>query len=281
MSAPWAGTVGVGADDLVTGEAVALELPPASLPIRIVSGFIDLVATGFALWGAAFVAILLAADADDAVMAAVGLSTTVLVLVGGPTTLETLTRGRTLGKLALGLRTVRDDAGPISFRHALTRALVGVVEIWVFAAVPAVLSSLVSSKGKRLGDLAAGTYVVRERVRVTLPTPPQMPASLQPWAQQADIARLPDELALAVRQYLVRAPTLALAARASLAGQLHSDVLRYVAPPPPAGTPTEALLAAVLADRRRRDGERLRRDAALRARLVPPDPLARPPDRPV
>ena len=50
-----------------------------------------------------------------------------------PTALETLTRGQSIGKLAFGLRTVRDDAGPITFQHAFVRALIGVVEIYVFA----------------------------------------------------------------------------------------------------------------------------------------------------
>ena len=270
---PGVGTVGVGVDDLVTGEAVALELPAAGLAVRVVSGFVDVVVTAVALWGASLVALLVTQDADDAVVAAATLTASVLVLVGGPTTLETLTRGRTLGKIALGLRAVRDDAGPISFRHALTRALVGVVEIWVFAGIPAVVTSLVSAKGKRLGDFAAGTYVVRERVRMTLPVPPQMPPALAAWAAQADIARLPDGLALAIRQYLMRAQALSPPARAGLAAQLHHDVLRYVAPPPPVGTPTDLLLAAVIADRRRRDSERLRRDAQVRARLVRHDPL--------
>ena len=66
-----------------------------------------------------------------------------------PTTIETLTRGQSLGKLALGLRTVRDDAGPISFHHAFVRALVGVVEIYAFSGAPAFFSALVSSPGKR------------------------------------------------------------------------------------------------------------------------------------
>ena len=73
--------------------------------------------------------------------------------------------GRTIGKFVLGTRTVRDDAGPISFHHAFVRHLVAVVEIWVFSGVPALVSALVSPKGKRLGDYAAGTYVVRDRFR--------------------------------------------------------------------------------------------------------------------
>ena len=48
------------------------------------------------------------------------------------------------------------------------RALIGFVEIYVFTGVPAFFSALMSSRGKRLGDYAAGTYVVRDRVRLRL-----------------------------------------------------------------------------------------------------------------
>ena len=266
-------TVGVGVDDLITGEAVALELPAAGIGIRALSGFLDLLIAGVALWVGLFVAMAITQNSDDAI---VGVAMTVLlalVSVVLPTTLETLTRGRSVGKFATGLRTVRDDAGPIGFRHALTRALVGFVEIWALFGVPALVSGIVSSKGKRLGDYAAGTYVVRERVHITLPQPPMMPPHLAAWAAGADIARLPDGLAMAVRQFLMRAPLLSPESRATLGVQLHDEVVAYVAPVPPVGTHPELVLAAVIADRRRRDWIRLQRDAALRSRLIPADPL--------
>ena len=267
-------TVGVGVDDLVTGEAVALELPAAGVAVHAVSGAIDVVATLLLLWAASAVAVVATAGSDEALASTAMLLAVVLALLVLPTTLETLTRGRSLGKLALGLRTVRDDAGPIGFRHAFTRALVGVVEIWLLFAIPALVSGLVSAKGKRLGDYAAGTYVVRERVRMTIPPPPAMPPALAGWAVGADIARLPDGLAMAVRQFLGRAAGLSPASRASIAAELQAEVLRHVAPPPPAGSHPEMVLTAVIADRRRRDGQRLQREAELRARLLPTDPLA-------
>jgi len=267
-------TVGVGVDDLVTGEAVALELPAAGVAVHAVSGAIDVVATLLLLWAASAVAVVATADSDEALASTAMLLAVVLALLVLPTTMETLTRGRSLGKLALGLRTVRDDAGPIGFRHAFTRALVGVVEIWLLFAIPALVSGLVSARGKRLGDYAAGTYVVRERVRMTIPPPPAMPPALAGWAVGADIARLPDGLAMAVRQFLGRAAGLSPASRASIAAELQAEVLRHVAPPPPAGSHPEMVLTAVIADRRRRDGQRLQREAELRARLLPTDPLA-------
>jgi uncharacterized RDD family membrane protein YckC len=266
-------TVGVGVDDLVTGEAVALELPAAGVALHAVSGAIDVVATLLLLWAASAVAVIATADSDEALASTAMLLAVVLALLVLPTTLETLSRGRSLGKLALGLRTVRDDAGPIGFRQAFTRALVGVVEIWLLFAIPALVSGLVSAKGKRLGDYAAGTYVVRERVRMTIPPPPAMPPALAGWAVGADIARLPDGLAMAVRQFLARAAGLSPTSRASIAAELQAEVLRHVAPPPPAGSHPEMVLTAVIADRRRRDGQRLQREAELRARLLPTDPL--------
>jgi Predicted membrane protein/domain len=266
-------TVGVGVDDLVTGEAVALELPAAGIALHALSGFLDVSIAFLALMTGLFVVPLMTEGADDAIVNVAMTILLVLVFVVLPTALETLTRGRSVGKFATGLRTVRDDAGPIGFRHALTRALVGFVEIWALVGVPALVSGLVSSKGKRLGDYAAGTYVVRERVHMTLPPPPMMPPHLADWAAGADIARLPDGLAMAVRQFLMRAPLLSPSSRAALGSQLHDEVVAYLAPRPPAGTHPELMLAAVIADRRRRDWIRLQRDAALRSRLIPADPI--------
>ena len=255
-------------DDLVTGEAVALDLPPASLGARIGSGLIDVLVTLLTLIAVFMLFLVAAVNADGALthVALVGSFITVFLVI--PTTLETLTRGRSLGKLALGLRTVRDDAGPISFQHAFIRSLVGFVEIYSFGGVPAFFSALVSARGKRLGDFAAGTYVVRDRVPLRLTVPSQMPRHLEHWARTADITTLPTGLALAVRQFLGRFHTFDPQSRAAVAGQLATEVRRYVAPGPPAGTPPEDFLAAVVASRRERDQARLRREGELRRRLT-------------
>lgn len=255
-------------DDLVTGEAVALDLPPAGLGIRMASGMLDVLAT-FVLLIALLIGLLIAAARTDEALAHVAtLAAVIVALIVYPTAMETLTRGRSLGKLAFGLRAVRDDAGPISFHHAFVRALVGVVEIYAFAGGPAFFSALLSSRGKRLGDYAAGTYVVRERVRLTLPPPASMPPPLAAWAATADMTTLPTGLALAVRQFLGRLPQLDAASRATIGHRLATAVSEHVAPPPPPGTPPEAFLAAVVAARRDRDAARLAREADLRRRLA-------------
>ena len=259
-------------DELVTGEAVALDLPPASIGPRLVSGAIDLI-IGYAVLFGLFVVIgstLFVAEIDAALAAAISLLVTLVALLGVPVAFETLSKGRTPGKFVMGLRTVRDDAGPITFRHALARGLVGVVEIYMFQGVPAVLSAMITGKGKRIGDIAAGTYVIRERVSAVLPPPIPMPPPLRAWAEQADIRALPDGLCATVRSFLTTAHQLTPAARDQIGRQLHADVMTYVAPAPPAGAPVEAVLAAVIADRRRRDLIRLARDASLRQRILPP-----------
>ncbi len=258
----------ITSDDLVTGEAVALDLPPASLGLRMASGLID-VAVTFALLVVVLVVFAVASiEADPALAQAAVIAVTLIVLVIVPTAVETLTRGRSLGKLALGLRSVRDDAGPISFQHALVRTLLGVVEVYLFFGVPAFFSMLVSSRGKRLGDYAAGTYVVRTRVTLALPHPRPVPPHLAGWAARADVTSLPTGLALGVRQYLGRAASLDPASRASVAARLAEEVGVHVAPPPPPGTTAEDFLAAVVGTRRERDLARLHRQAAVRRRLT-------------
>ncbi len=255
-------------DDLVTGEAVALDLPAASLGARIVSGLIDVVVTMILFVAAIFVFVVAALQADGALIWASFIATMIVVFLVFPATLETLTHGKSLGKLVCGLRTVRDDAGPITFQHAFVRALIGFVEIYGFTGVPAFFSALMSSRGKRLGDYAAGTYVVRDRVRLRLAPPTLMPPPLAAWARQADMTSLPTGLALAVRQFLGRLPTLDPQSRTTIGTRLADQVSEYVAPAPPPGTPPEAYLAAVIASRRERDQARLHREAELRRRLV-------------
>jgi uncharacterized RDD family membrane protein YckC len=260
-------------DDLVTGEAVALDLPPASIGLRILAGILDLILVQILGYVVLIAGALLSAQLDDALGAAISVLLMVGVLVGYPTALLTMTRGKTVGKLAAGLRVVRDDAGPITFRHALTRSLIGVIEVFVLYGIPAVITAIINPRGKRLGDMAAGTYVVRERTRASLPPPVPMPPHLAGWAASADIAQLPDRLAADVRTFLPAAFGMDPGARDELGRALLAEVLAFVSPPPPPGNHPEYVLAAVVADRRRRDLDRLMRDATLRDRLIPPDPL--------
>lgn len=257
-------------DDLVTGDAVALDLPAAGLGMRLLSGLIDVIVVTALLIVTLFVFLTAAPATDEALGWAAYIAATASVLVVFPTLIETLTRGRSLGKLALGLRTVRDDGGAISFHHAFVRALIGVVEIYATSGAAAFLTAMIHPRGKRLGDIAAGTYVIRVRVPLRSPAPIQMPPGLAAWASRTDVAGIPVGLSLAVRRFLsgeVGSNTDPVR-RHALAERLATHMQMYVAPGPPPGTPPEAYLAAVLATRRDRDAARLARDEELRSRLT-------------
>ena len=243
---------------LVTGEAVALDLRPAALPSRVVAAAIDAAAQLLVL---ALFGVLVTAtsfDVSEAAAAALGILLLVLVLIVYPVAFETLLRGRTPGKAAMGLRVVRDDGGPIGFRQALARGLAGAFlerpGITLFFA--AVATSLLNRDGKRLGDLLAGTVVVQERVAVRGGVVAAMPPALAGWASQLDLTGVSDDLALSVRQFVSRADSLTPDAREDLGGRLVAAVTAAVGPAP-AGAPGWAVLSAVLAERRRREEQRL------------------------
>lgn len=242
---------------IVTGDAVVLELRLAKLASRSLALAIDLAAQLALLLVGTLVLAGVVSFVDEALSTAIALVFYVAVIVGYPVAFETATRGRTPGKMALGLRVVREDGGPIRFRHAFVRGLLGVVEIWLSAGTVAAITSLASAKGKRLGDYLAGTVAVRERVPVRSAPVAAMPAPLAGWAPSLDLSRVPDDLALAARQYVSRYGELAPAVREEMGSRIASALASVTAPPPPPGTPPWAFLSAVLAERRRRELTRL------------------------
>ncbi|MYS75052.1 RDD family protein [Streptomyces sp. SID5926] len=261
--------------ELVTGEAVALELRPARLPSRALAVLLDL-AVAVAVYVAVTVALMVAtASLDVAAQTALSIATFVLVLVGGPIAVETLSHGRSLGKMACGLRVVRDDGGPIRFRHSLVRGLIGVIEILMTLGVIACVASLVSARGRRLGDVFAGTLVVRERVPFSsagfMPPPP-------PWLagrfSGLDLSAVPDDLWLAVRQYLARMGQLDPRVGWAMAERLAADVAARTGAPVPREVPPPAYLAAVLQERQAREARRAFGGASAEGRTAGPVPAA-------
>lgn len=262
-------------EDLVTGEGVAVELPVASLPQRLVGGLID-----WLVYLATLIGIVILESrmhvSSDAVAYTVVILDIVFCLVALPATVEILSRGRSLGKLAMGLRIARDDGGRISARHSIVRALVGFVE-FLFPLLPGgavpIIVGIISPRTKRLGDMAAGTFAINERVSLRVPPALSMPPHLAAWAVHADIAAVPPSLAIAVRQFLGRAAQLTPVVRDRVGRELYASMMKHVSPMPPPSH-HEWVLVAVLADRRRRDAERLAREDARRARILPVDRLS-------
>jgi uncharacterized RDD family membrane protein YckC len=257
--------------EVVTGEAVVLDVPCARFPSRMIAIIIDMTVQ-IILIGIILGVLIGTAHVNAAWLAAVVVATLILVFVGYPTAFETLSRGRSLGKLALGLRVVSDDGGPVRFRQSLWRSGAALIEIWALTGAPALICSLLSAKGKRIGDLFAGTFVIQER----LPRRPGLPASLAVvppplagWAQALELSGLSDQTAEQASSYLRRFYELTPTARDEFGQRIAAAVAAQVSPPPPPGTPPAAFLSAVLAVRRQRDMARL---AAMHATAAGPPP---------
>jgi len=261
-------------EPIVTGEAVALELRPAGVGSRGIAFLIDYAIQIVVLIVLVLIATNVLVGVDDAAGATFVIVSIVVVYLGYPVGFEALWRGRTLGKAAMGLRVVRDDGGPIRFRHAFVRGLVGVVvdRPGITYALAALIPMLTTRRSKRLGDLAAGTVVVQERVPSRLATPPVMPPPLAAWAASIDLSMVSDDLAMALRQFLARSGQLAPWAREQMGGQLLAELASRTSPPP-AGTPPWAYFSAVLAERTRRETQRAAQHSQPTPEPAPPAPL--------
>lgn len=261
-------------EDLVTGEGVTVEIPVASILSRIASRLIDLLITVVLGIIAFFVIGVLVGATSDAVATAASIVLMVGLLVILPVAFETFTRGRSPGKYALGLCTVRDDGGPITVRHSLIRHLVGFVEFYLLGGSPAIVAAVIHPRAKRLGDMAAGTYVMSMRHKFQVMSPLEAPPALEHWVRATDLGPMPSSLTIGARQFLTRTGGLTPASRHHLGQDLCAQVLQHVSPQPPPGIHPEWILRAVLAERRRRDLERLHSEGVRAQRLLPPDPLA-------
>ncbi|WP_223694677.1 RDD family protein [Leifsonia poae] len=256
-----------GERELVTGEAVALDVKPASYILRAGGAAIDWLLSILVMLAAALLLVSTGAGLDSALQRVL----LVLILVFGtvilPMTVELATRGRSLGKLAVGARIVRDDGGAIGFRHSFIRALVGVLEIYMTVGGTAALAGLLNARSKRLGDLLAGTYSQLERIPRVAPQRYALPPHLLGWAATADVGKLPDRLSRRISQYVRQASGLTPAARAGLSGELAHEASAFVSPLPPVDAETFLLAVSVL--RHDRDAQALRLENDRLARLEP------------
>ncbi len=255
--------------ELLTGEAVALELRATSVVLRMAGGIIDYlvysIATGLLVWLSLSAAA--AVGVPDELTTAITIGCIVLGLVLLPAGVETVAQGKSLGRLALGDRIVRDDGGAIDFRHAVIRAFVGVFEIVFTFGGLAVVVAMLNTRAKRLGDLLAGTYSQYERVGAVSAPVYGVPVELTEWASTADVARLPDPLARRIAQFLRQAAGHLPATRERIARDLATEAALFVSPVP--GGDPELFLAAVAALRRGREATALQLERARLDELRP------------
>lgn len=264
-------------ESVVTGEAVEIALPIAGIASRGVAAVIDYAVTTVAMIALLFLVFAASSAASLTAVLTEVLVIVVLVQLGYPVAVETLWRGKTLGKAAMGLRVVRDDGGPILFRHAFVRGLVGVFldKPGISYGMLALFPMLLSKQSKRLGDMAAGTLVLQERVPARVDPPIPMPPPLAGWAAALDLSRIDDAVATRMRQFLNRAGQLHPATRDAMERSLVTEVTsRLGVTPPPA--PGWAVLAAVLAERRNRAFVAMQSGYFPGTPVRPPDPVEPP-----
>lgn len=248
--------------DVILGEGVAVETSITPAAIRILSGLIDfLVYTGLVSL-LTFLVMRARPEASEAFLVAMANVNMVVVWLVFPIVFELSTTGRSLGKLITRTRVVRTDLAAVGFRQSFIRSLLRLIELILFA-LPLIISLLTTRRTQRLGDLAAGTIVVNEHVPLQVSSVAPMPAPLMSWAVNADLGAIPQSLALAIRQFLLRKDRFSTPMRLQIAADLSANLRAYVMPLPPPGTPDEVFLTAVLSERGRRERFRLYRQQQL------------------
>jgi uncharacterized RDD family membrane protein YckC len=251
-----------GPDALVVGEAVALDVRPAGFVLRAAGAAIDVLAS--LVVGLLLLLLIgrLAADGvlDEASGAAAGIAAVVLAIVVLPVVVEVASRGRSLGRWAVGARIVRADGGGIGFRHAVARALVGILELYLTLGGLAALVGLLTPRAQRLGDLVAGTRSQHERVPAYPAPLPPVPPHLVAWASEADVGRR-------LARFLAQRDRLTPSSRARLAAQLADEAAVHVSPLP--ATDPESFVTAVGAVRREREHRALMLERDRMAALEP------------
>lgn len=208
-----------------TPEGVQLALPLAGIGSRFMALLIDFVIDAVVM---TIVILATLAAAGGAAASIVAATAYLVITVGYNVVFEVFGGGRTLGKRATGLRVVTDGGAQVGLRASLIRNFIRILEGLPTSYVPALISVLATRNNQRLGDLAAGTLVVRDQraASVIAPSAPFVaPERYSSW----DVTGIGDEEASAVRAFLERRADLRPGARRALATQLAGQLRPLVA----------------------------------------------------
>jgi uncharacterized RDD family membrane protein YckC len=235
---------------IATPEGVELELVLAGLASRFMAEVVDAVLI-LLIVGAMIAVAALAGGTAGLVILSVAAGGLVMISIVFHVAFEVLAAGRTPGKRINGLRVVMDGGEPVGLRASAVRNLLRLLEGPPALYVPAIVAILATRRNQRLGDLAAGTLVVREprgprRRRRRSAT--AEPDALAPGLRYAewDVSAVTQAELAAVRSFLARRDSFAPAARRGLARDLAGRLGTKVTGPPP-GLPAETLLEGIAA----------------------------------
>ncbi len=232
-----------------TPEHVVLSFELAGLGTRAAAAAVDLAILFCAYLGmAVFFAVARAGEWWSSALGSWG--TAIVVLVLGLSfflyyaLFETLGDGRTPGKRALGIRVVLDTGRPVTANAATVRNFIRIVDFLVpLGPLPGALLVFVHPANKRLGDLAAGTIVVRDRAAAwgLAPAPPLVSTE----ALELGPPELTDQEFQLLDRFLARAHELTPAVRNRLTTDLSH---RFEPRIPRRTTDAEGYLTTVFAD---------------------------------
>jgi uncharacterized RDD family membrane protein YckC len=210
---------------IATPEGVQLALPLAGIATRFMALLLDLLIA----FGVAFILLMAAAVVASVAAAIIAASLLLVFYIGYHILFEVAGGGRTVGKRAAGLRVVMDGGAPIGLRASLIRNLMRLIEGLPLFYLPAIISALATRNNQRLGDIAAGTLVIRE-VKAPRPQFIPMPPPIPPERYASwDVTAIGDTESTAVRAFLDRRAQLDPGARAALAAQLAGRLRPLVA----------------------------------------------------
>jgi uncharacterized RDD family membrane protein YckC len=210
---------------ITTPEGVAVELLLANIGSRFLATMLDLVIQAAIALVGALIAVALF---DGGVLSLVLFVGGFLLIFGFDVAFEVANHGRTPGKKAAGLRVVRETGAPVTFVTSAIRNAMRLIDILPGVYGIAMISIFATRNNQRLGDLAAGTVVIRERT----PTLPRESIPEAPRVYGWDTSAITTEDLAIVRSFLDRRATLNPGARAQLASDLSTRLRAKVAGAP-------------------------------------------------
>ena len=263
-----------------TPEQLGLEYDIAGLGTRLMAAIVDMIFLGLIgglalCFGVFGLAAVFASISDEGTANAIAIAIVALifffVLWGYYVLFETIWHGQSPGKRWTGLRVIQDGGYPIGFSHAAIRNIVRIADFLPFLYIIGAIVMLVDSRSRRLGDLVAGTIVVKEQQEISLATIGSNERTPAPWPSQAvgtsiaasatgtftdapqfpNLSRISSAEYSLLREFLQRRTMLAPGPRASLALQLAQGFARRLDYTPTGDVPEQFLhrLAIELATR--------------------------------
>lgn len=210
-----------------TPEHVALHVDLAGLGSRAAAGIVDTIVAGLALLLLFWLLTLVGLTGPSGALVGWVLALVIFVFafafLGYFIAFEALNGGRTVGKQMLGIRVVMDSGHPLTPTAAVVRSLFRLLDCYfpVLPFLPGLLMIFLQRRNQRLGDIVAGTIVVRDAPLDWAMAPPT-PAAVSGEAEPAETGppELTDEEFRLLDQFLARAADLEPTVQTRLATEL-------------------------------------------------------------